>query len=142
MDFANLNFAAVLDHIDIDGRRLAMIPLMRDILCKESGHLSEFREEGALKKVVISDEIVAPPSWGKKVNDFLIERGGRLVYRYLSHGDSSEDNNVYLWKDGFVDVSVSNSYVTLTGGSHNEQLGHDIHALFAGQWVVAEPRGQ
>jgi hypothetical protein len=91
---------------------------------------------------VVSDEIVAPPSWGKKVNDFLIERGGRLVYRYLSHGDSSEDNNIYLWKDGFVDVSVSGNYITLSGGSHNEQLGHDIHALFEDQWVMDEPRGQ
>src|SRR6204780_5171898 len=105
MDFANLDFAAVLEHIEIDGRRLALVPLMKEILSKDTGHLSEFREEGSLKRVVETDEIVAPPSWGKRVNDFMIERGGRLAYRYLSHGDdSSEDNNIYLWEDGFVDV--------------------------------------
>lgn len=141
--FDNLSFASVLEHIEIDGRRMALVPLMRDILAKSAGHLSEFREEGSLKRIVVSDEIVAPPSWGKKVNDFMIERGGRLVYRYLSHGeDSSDDNNVYLWPDGVVDVSVSGNYVTLMGASQNEQLGHDIHDLFKDQWAVVEPRGQ
>ena len=141
--FDNLNFAAVLEHIEIDGRRLALVPLMKDLLSKEEGYLAEFREEGALKKVVVSDEIVAPPSWGKKVNDFLIARGGRLVYRHLNHGEGpSEDNNIYLWKDGFVDVNFSGNYVTLTGASYDEQLGNDIHALFEGQWYTAEPHGQ
>ena len=32
MDFANLDFAAVLEHIEIDGRRLALVPLIKEIL--------------------------------------------------------------------------------------------------------------
>lgn len=143
MDFDKLNFPAILEHIEIDGRRLALVPLMKETLSKKVGHLSEFREEGSLKRIVETDEIVAPPSWGKRVNDFMIEKGGRLAYRYLSHGeDNSEDNNVYLWEDGFVDVNVSGNYITLSGASQNEQLGHDIHALFKDQWYQAEPSGQ
>lgn len=133
----NLDFVHVGEHFDIDGRAIGLMPLLRDIIAKDSGHLSEFYEEGMAKQDSDKDddEIVAVD---KKYVDYMTQRGGRLIYKFLN---GSGDNHIFLWKDGVVDLQISGTYVQVRGMSHNEDFIKEMQEYFESQWATPEATG-
>lgn len=146
----NLEFVHVGEHFDIDGRSIGLMPLMKELLSKEVGHLTEFSSEGAVKREADEDEVESDDedeaeaddkigiSIGTKYSAYMVEKGGRLIHKDLN---GNGDNYMFIWKDGVVDLSVRGTYVSVRGMSQDEQFVQDMRAYFETQWAPPERTG-
>ena len=126
----NLDFVNVGDYVNVDGRAFGLMPLMRDLLAKDKGHLSEYSEEGTIKSE--GGDI------GVECASYLEKLGGRLIYRLI--GDAG-DTSMFIWQDSIADLSVSNDYITIRIMSHNAELVEGVKKHFDSRWVPAERKG-
>lgn len=131
-----LDFVHVGEHFDIDGRAIGLMPLLRDMIARDNGHLAECYEEGSVKDE--SDGEGDETSISKKYNDYFVEKGGRLLYKYLN---DSGDNTIYLWKDGIADLNISGTWVNVRVVSHDEDFVKVTKEFFASQWAEPEVTG-
>lgn len=122
---------------DFSPTGLGAAPLLKDLLLKDSGHLSEMYAEGAVKQEG-DDEDEEVVSLNEKYQNIFIEKGGRLIYKFLGGGG---DNCTYLWKDTVIQCQVTGNYVTLRGVSHNEKFLKEIQDFMDSQWAPAERTG-
>lgn len=105
------DFSAVGERPEINGQTLGTVPLLKAMLLKKHGHLAEIHEDGN----VAPDEL-GGESYLKRVADL----GGRLAYRFISDSWKQE---IYLWDDGIVDVSINNgTYLDVKALSHDEEF--------------------
>ena len=140
-----LDFVHVGEHFDIDGQAIGLMPLIKDLLSREVGHLSEFNSEGVVKQEVDATakegkEDAVPV--GQKYFDYMTQRGGRLLYKYLNGAADGEGNVIYLWKDGVVDLNVIGAWVSVRAMSHNEKFVQEMKDYFDTQWAPPERIGQ
>lgn len=137
-----LDFVHIGEHMDIDGQSIGLMPLMKDLLSKETGHLTEFSEEGMVKQDADADapegeegEVVQV---GKKYVDYMLSKGGRIIHKFLH---DAGDNHIFMWKDGVVDLETSGTWVTVRGMSQNEGFIREMKDYFAKQWRAPERTG-
>jgi hypothetical protein len=137
-----LDFVHIGEHMDIDGQSIGLMPLMKDLLSRDTGHLTEFTDEGVVKQEVDKDapegeeEDAAPI--GKKYVDYMTSRGGRVIHKFLNDGG---DNYIFMWKDGVVDLDISGTYVSVRGMSQNETFIQEMKQYFSEQWAPPERVG-
>jgi hypothetical protein len=134
----NLNFMPMGDdHFSLTAAGLGATALIRDILEKEVGHLTEYMQEGYVKQeAATADEPMQ--SMSEKYAKHFEGLGGRLVYKLLSpRGDTC----IYLWKDGVVETSLGNDYLSVRSFSHNEQFLRDIRDYLDSHWKTVERTG-
>src|SRR5271157_5730166 len=143
----NLEFVLVGEHFDIDGRSIGLMPLMKELLSKEVGHLTEFSSEGAVKREADENEEETDEdeddekigiSVGQKYSTYMSEKGGRLIHKDLN---GNGDNYMFIWKDGVVDLSVRGTYVNIRGMSQSESFIQEMRAYFETQWAPPERTG-
>ena len=126
-------------HVEITAKSIALMPMLRDLLTKASGHITEYHEEGAVKQVDDSDESeLKVESTGVKMHNHMVQLGGRLIHKYIH---DSGDNATYMWPDGVVDLSVTGNYVDITALSQSEEFCREMKKFFDGQWKPAEKTG-
>lgn len=126
-------------HVDITAKSIGMMPMLRDLLTKASGHITEYHEEGAVKDTELSeDDAVKTESVAEKIHKHMVTLGGRLIHKYLH---DAGDNATYMWPDGVVDLSVTNSYVEITALSQNEEFCREMKKFFDTQWKEPEKTG-
>lgn len=137
-----LDFVHIGEHMDIDGQSIGLMPLMKDLLSRETGHLTEFSDEGTVKQEVDKDapegeeEDTAPI--GQKYVEYMTSRGGRVIHKFLNDGG---DNYIFMWKDGVVDLDISGTYVSVRGMSQNEAFIQEMKQYFSEQWAPPERVG-
>lgn len=126
-------------HADVSAKSIGLMPMLRDLLTKASGHITEYHEEGAVKQVDDSDESeLKAESVAEKLHKHMTSLGGRVIHKYLH---DMGDNVTYMWPNGAVDLSVTNNYVEITALSQDEQFCRDMKKFFDGQWKPAEKTG-
>lgn len=137
-----LEFVHVGEHFNIDGKSLGLMPLMKDILAKDKGHLTEFRGEGIVKQssdfTKDSDVMDIGASIAEKYAAYLTQKEGRLIHKELV---DNGNNYIFMWPDGIADLSVSSNYVTIRAMSQNESFISDMKAYFDDQWAPPERTG-
>lgn len=137
-----LDFVHVGEHFDIDGRAIGLMPLLKDLLTKEVGHLAEFYDEGTVKQEIDKDapegEEPEAEDISKKYVDYLLNKGGRLIYKLLQNNGG---NHIFIWKDGVADLNVAGTWLNVRVMSHNEKFVQEIRDFFAGQWSPPERTG-
>lgn len=137
-----LDFVHVGEHFDINGQSIGLMPLIKDLLSKESGHLTEFSEAGSVKQDVDNDDSeneeddIVPV--GKKYVDYMLAKGGRLLHKFLSYDGG---NYIFMWKDGVVDLQISGVWVEVRGMSQNEAFIQEMKDYFSEQWAEPERLG-
>ena len=114
-------------------------PLIKQLLNKDCGYLSEFSKEAAVKVEEFSKDQSVGEAISEKYNDYFSKLGGRIIYKDISN---SGDTCIYLWKDSIVESEVSGSYLTLKAYSHNESFVRSIKEYFDTQWAPIERIGQ
>ena len=147
----NLEFVHVGEHFDIDGKSIGLMPLMKELLAKETGHLTEFSNEGPVKREADEGEEIDEDvdedddeddkigiSIGEKYSTYMTELGGRLIHKGLI---GNGDNYMFIWKDGVVDLSVQGTYVSIRAMSQNEKFIQEMRAYFETQWAPPERTG-
>lgn len=142
----NLEFVHVGEHFDIDGKSIGLMPLMKELLAKEVGHLTEFSSEGAVKREADEEEETDEDedeekigiSIGEKYSTYMTELGGRLIHKELT---GNGDNRMFIWKDGVVDLSVRGTYVSVRGMSQSEKFIQSMRDYFETQWAPPERTG-
>lgn len=140
-----LDFVHVGEHFDIDGHAIGLMPLMKELLSKESGHLTEFLAEGDVKQEANVEEAEDDDNTnqigidiGQKYANYMSEKGGRLIHKDITN---SYNAFIFIWKDGIVDFFVQNTYVTIRGMSQNEAFIQEMKNYFDNQWVTPERTG-
>ena len=127
------------DQVDVTANSIGLMPLVKDLLTKASGHVTEYHEEGALKSIADSEEEVAnPETISDMISKHLVSLGGRLIHKAI--GDNG-DNTVYLWPEGVVEVNNSGTYVNITALSQDEKFVRELKAYFEPKWAPAEKTG-
>lgn len=118
---------------------LGTVPLLQELLSKETGHLSELYAEGPVKLDDDDDEGDEDDnSINEKYQNYFVKKGGRLIYKHLG---SAGENCTYLWKDTVIQCSVSGSYLTISGLSHNEKFLREVDEFLNFQWALPERTG-
>lgn len=113
MDIWNNNhgYADLLTRPEISAQAIGSAPLLKSMLLKPKGHVTEIDEDGH----VTPDEL-----GGESYLGVIAKLDGRLIYKFHSETFKQE---IYLWDHGVIDVSVSNgNYLSLKGMSSNEEF--------------------
>jgi ATPase family associated with various cellular activities (AAA) len=140
-----LEFVHVGEHFDIDGASFGLMPLMKDILSKEQGHLTEFEKRGNVKVDLLGleeddddfDNKFGQSLTAKYLADFF-KMGARLIHKTINE---SGDNMILMWEDGLVDLSIDGTYVGVKVMSQREELILEIKKYFKDQWAEVERTG-
>lgn len=133
------DFVKILDQVEITASSMGAVPLFKSLFNKTSGHVTEYYHEGAVKQIADdAEDITKVESVNEKFQKYMVERGGRLIYRNIK---SAGDNTIYLWKDGIVDLQVTGSYVSLQVLSHSQVFVEEMKEFFKPQWAPAEKTG-
>lgn len=133
----DLTFLPVGDRaFDFGSAGMGTVPLMKELLTKETGHLSELYAEGPVKLEENEDE--EGETVNEKYQGYFVKKGGRLIYKHLGMGG---ENCTYLWKDSIIQCNVSGSYLTVTGLSHNEKFLREVDDFLNFQWAPPERTG-
>lgn len=131
------DFEVLCEGVEINASAVGVRPLLKNLLSKKSGHLSDLYDEGAVKPD--DDEDIETVNFSKKYMDFMTKKGGRLIYRLIH---DRGDNTIYLWDDGIVGLNVSGNYVSLQAFSLNEEFVREIKSYFGTQWAPPQKSGQ
>ncbi len=140
-----LEFVHVGEHFDIDGASLGLMPLMKDVISKDKGHLTEFEKQGNVKVELLKldeedddfDDKFGQGMTSKYLEDFS-KKGGRLIHKTVGE---SGDNLIFMWEDGLLDLQINGTYVTVKAMSQREELVRDLIAYFKEQWAEVERTG-
>jgi hypothetical protein len=135
----DLDFVSVGQSCDIDGQSICAIPLMKEILQREIGHVSQFTEEGSVKDKWVDGEDENNVDPGQEHADYLVSKGGRVVYKHLS--DDGSSNSIYIWPAGYVELSNSGTWASVKGMFDSEPLAREIKEHFSVLWVPPERSG-
>jgi len=128
----NLNFSTLGSYIDqVDGRSFGLVPLMKSVLEKDSGCVSEYSKDSYINRDPEED------GWGTYLK-FFEGLGGRLIYQVISNNGGE---SIFLWKDGMVNFSLTGNYVVLRAMSHQESLVQKVKDHFEPLWTVPEKKG-
>lgn len=130
------DFEALGDSADITANAIGVRSLLKNLLTKKDGHLSDWYEEGPVKPD--DDDDIKNLDFSKKYEDLLVKKGGRLIYRSINNRG---DNTIYLWYDGIVGLNISGSYVSIQVYSYNESFARELKDYFATQWAPPERTG-
>lgn len=105
------DFMSLGRRAEIGAESIGVIPLLKAIMLKEKGHLSEIHEEG-----IVADDNQSGMTYINKIDELK----GRLIYKFISE---TYIQCTYLFEDGLVEVSVSNkTYYSIHGYSYNEEF--------------------
>lgn len=122
--FDNFNYAPIGGKCEINYNTIVSVPLLRSILEKQEGHLSEIFEGGYF---ILNKK--------EQYIELLKNKGGRLLKKFISNDN---DNYIFIWKDGVVDLNFTNNYLEVGALSHNEKFIVEIKEFFDKEWVPAE----
>ena len=131
----NSQFINVLGRPEISAMNLGAPSLFKSLFDKTSGHVTEFHREGRVKGVEASEDISKVEPLKVKYQKWFEAKEGRLIYSNL------EDDSIYLWKDGIVEISVSGTYVSVQVLTQNQKFAEEVKEYFRPQWAPAEKRG-
>lgn len=117
-------FADVLTRPEINAQTIGTVPLLKSLLLKPEGYVTEIDEEGN----VTPDEL-----GGESYIQAIGKLEGRLIYKYSSESYKQE---IYLWEHGVIDVSINNgSYLSVKGVSNNEEFLSKIQKEITGMFL-------
>jgi hypothetical protein len=120
--------------IQTSANSLGFAGLMKDIMSKEAGHISEFDISGS-----VAPEGEENPNNGNKYIDYFVSKGGRLIYKYM--GPNSCDA-YFLWEDGIVELDLtSNIRISVNALSQNEAFIKEITEFFVNRILPPERKG-
>lgn len=132
----NSQFINVLGRPEISAMNLGAPSLFKSLFDKTAGHVTEFHREGRVKGVDSDAEDLSKVEPLKvKYQKYFEGKEGRLIYSNL------EDDSIYLWKDGIVEISVSGNYVSVQVLTHNQKFAEEIKDYFRTQWAPTEKKG-
>lgn len=100
---------------DLSGQSIGNAILMKDILSKSRGYLSECSET---ININVEDKNL--------ILNKMEELGGRLVYHFI--GDEFK-SYIWLLKDGILELMFSTTYAYLKAASKNEKFIHDLRKV-------------
>jgi ATPase family associated with various cellular activities (AAA) len=140
-----LEFVHVGEHLEIDGASFGLMPLMKDIMSKDTGHLTEFEKAGNVKVDLLKideddedfDDKFGQGMTAKYLED-ITKMGARLIHKTVS---DSGDDLIFMWEDGILDLEINGTYMTVKVMSQREQIVKDVRAYFAEQWTEVERTG-
>lgn len=140
-----LEFVHVGEHLDIDGASFGLMPLMKDIMSKDQGHLTEFKKAGNVKVELLKideDDDDFDDKFGQGMTSKYLEdiakMGGRLIHKTVSDGG---DDMIFMWDDGILDLEINGTYVEVKFMSQREKLVEEVRAYFKEQWAEVERTG-
>ncbi len=128
-------FISLGDHLDLTANSLGMVPLVKDLLTKASGHLSFFKEAGYIKPKLYTETNTTP---SELYLAHMTGLGGRLIYKHI---DKYGDNTIHMWKDGVIQMNISGEYVSVNGLSHDENFIREMKNFFSSQWAKPTKKG-
>ncbi len=132
-------FVKLFAQVDISATAMGAAPLFKALFTKTSGHVTEYSHEGVVKQIADdAEDITKVDSVDEKLQKYMADKGGRLIYRYIKSGG---DNTIYLWKDGIIDLQITGNYVSLQVLSHNQAFVEEIRDFFKPQWLPPEKSG-
>ena len=135
----DVDFAAMFSQVELSVNSLGLSPLFKAAINKNTGHVSEYYHEGVIKDVDENTEDISKvQSHDKKLQAYMEERGGRLIYRNIK---ATGDQTIYLWKDGLCDLTVTGNYVSVQIMSHDQKLVEEIREYFKPMWLPPEKKG-
>jgi hypothetical protein len=141
-----LEFVHVGEHTDIDGEAIGLMPLMKNLLAKDTGHLTEYKKEGSVKTELVADLDKDDENFDNKFgqglnikySSYFTEKGGRLLHKTLGQAGNEY---IFMWKDGLIDLRISGGYVDVRVMSENEKFVRETEAYFDEQWAEPERTG-
>jgi hypothetical protein len=134
----NLNFTPVGgSQFSFDANSLAAYPLLKAVIERSTGHLSEFYKDGNIKQEAQNEEDEMMPL-AEKNHKYFEGLGGRLIYKHLGNNG---DHCIYLWDNSAVEVNTSGEFVFLRVMSHDEEFTRTIKNQFSSQWAPPERTG-
>jgi len=132
-------FAAMFTQTELTAHSIGLAPLFKSLVNKTFGHISEYTHEGHIKDVEDDAEnITEIPPHDKKLQKYMEEKGGRLIYRDIR---AVGDQTIYLWKDGILDLTVTGSYVNIQVMSHDQKFVEEVREYFKPLWLPPEKKG-
>jgi hypothetical protein len=121
---SNHDYADMFTRPEISAQTIGAVPLLKSLLLKPKGHVTEIDEDGN----VLPDEL-----GGESYLALVGKLDGRLIYRFTSETFKQE---IYLWDHGVVDVSINNgNYLTVKGMSTNEEFLFKIQKEVSEQFL-------
>lgn len=132
-----LEFARVGSSFELDGFNIGLMPLIKDMLTKETGHVSEYYGRGTVKQTADANEPPFSGTVSEKYIKYFADKGGRLLYQNL--GGSS---NIFIWKASLIDLTVSGNYITVQGFSDDQDFLQQTKDYFDTQWDLSKKAGQ
>lgn len=140
-----LDFVHVGEHFDIDGASFGLMPLMKDIMAKGEGYLTEFKKAANVKVELLKideddedfDDKFGQGITAKYLEDF-VKMGARLIHKTVS---DSGDDLIFMWDDGILDIDINGTYVDVRLMSQREKLVEEVRAYFKEQWAEVERTG-
>lgn len=131
----NSQFINVLGRPEISAMNLGAPSLFKSLFDKTSGHVTEFYREGRVKGVEDQEDLTKVEPLKVKYQKYFEGKDGRLIYSNL------EDDSIYLWKDGIVEVSVSGNYVSIQVLTQNQKFAEEVKDYFKTQWAPPDKKG-
>jgi hypothetical protein len=122
---------------DLTAQSIGVVPLLRSLLAKKYGHLSEFSAEGYVK-VEAEGEDEELVTVTQKYFDLMVKKGGRLIHRTVA---DSGDSGIFLWDNGVAELDCSTNYVSVHAYSTDEKFIRDLKDHFDTQWTIPERTG-
>lgn len=118
------DFADMLTRPEFSAQTIGAVPLLKSLLLKPKGHVTELDEDGH----VTPDEL-----GGESYMGIISKLDGRLIYRFSSETYKQE---IYLWDHGIIDVTITNgNYLSIKGLSSDEKFLTDIQKEVSGMFL-------
>lgn len=135
-DNTNLDLTLPYTDTDMNGKRLALFPLLKQALTdKSSKPLVEIHLEGMLKPLETEGNYI------EQFENFMLDKRGRLVHAFMNY-DGELSTRIYLFEDGVVDYTLfgADDRIDLTAVSFNQEMLNELREMI--EFAEPEPAEQ
>lgn len=125
------------ESIEVNAKTIGLVPLIKSILLKDSGYISEYTKEGYVKQELDNNEKGEPMTVCQKYINYFTKKGGRLIFNSLE----DYGRHIFIWDNSIVSLVSSSTWISIESYSSDESFNKEIKNYLDTQWAPPEKKG-